>query len=363
MKGKFISLTVFCLFQVIIFAQDKSVLLSENELKVMKTALDEDTLLAYYAKRFDGDPVHLFEKFKRNIRTSDSLFQYDQENITPISDLGSTKSFEMIPLIDWFTEGDSLLGEAGVAYLIRTDDTTILFDVGRNKQNTDPSPLLKNMNRLGIHIEDIDIIVISHPHGDHTGGPEWRKKKTFSLTNHQLDLGQKQVYTPTPMTYPGLQPIHTPKPTKIAKGVMTIGVIDCPLFIGVVQEQAIAINVEGKGIVIISGCGHQTIERILQRADCLFEKPIYGLLGGFHLPISTGRNISKAYLYVITNRFPWDPLSSTDISNIIDFVKKKGVRFVGISGHDTCDSSIAMFRDAFGDSYIDIIVGEKIILE
>jgi len=360
MKGKLISLTVFCLFPVIICAQDKSVLLSETELKAMKTALHEDTLLAYYVERFNGDPVHLFENFKRNIRTSDSLFQYDQEHITPLSDLGSTKRFELIPLIDWFTKDDSLVGEAGVAYLIRTDDTTILFDVGRNKQNTDPSPLLMNMNRLGVRVEDIDIIVISHPHGDHTGGPEWRKKKTFSLTTHQLDLGQKKVYTPIPMTYPDLQPIHTPKPTKIAKGVMTIGVIDCPLFFDVVQEQAIAINVEGKGIVIVSGCGHQTIERILHRVDCLFEEPIYGLLGGFHLPISTGRNISKVYLYVITNRFPWDPLTTAEISDIIDFVKKKGVRFVGISGHDTCDESINMFKEAFGDSYIDIVVGDKI---
>jgi 7,8-dihydropterin-6-yl-methyl-4-(beta-D-ribofuranosyl)aminobenzene 5'-phosphate synthase len=359
MKRKIISLTVFILFPLIICAQEKSVSLSENELKAMNSALKEDTLLAYYIKWPGEESVKLYENFKTNLRRADSLFQYDQENLMPLSDLGTTKQFEMIPLVDWFTKDDNLVGEAGVAYLIRTDDTTILFDMGRNKQNTDPSPLLMNMNRLGVRIEDIDIIVISHPHGDHLGGTEWRKKKTFSLTTHQLDLGQRQVYTPVPMTYPGLQPIHTSKPTKIAKGVMTIGVIDCPLFIGIVQEQAIAINVEGKGIVIVSGCGHQTIERILQRTDCLFEEPIYGLLGGFHIPTSTGRNISKAYQYFITNRLPWEPLTKEDVSNIIDFMKIRGVRFVGISGHDTCDQSINLFREAFGDSYI-VVVGDKI---
>jgi 7,8-dihydropterin-6-yl-methyl-4-(beta-D-ribofuranosyl)aminobenzene 5'-phosphate synthase len=165
------------------------------------------------------------------------------------------------------------------------------------------------------------------------------------------------------MTYPGLQPIHTPKPTIIAKGVATIGVIDCPMFHGNVKEQAVAINVKDKGIVVISGCGHQTIERILQRTEKLFDEPIYGLFGGFHLPISEGRNITKSYQYFITNRLPWIPYTAEDILKDITLLKQRSVMLVGISGHDTCDSSIVMFRDAFRDSYVDIAVGNKIIIE
>ena len=163
------------------------------------------------------------------------------------------------------------------------------------------------------------------------------------------------------MTYPGLQPEYIPKPTKIAKGVATIGVIPCPLFFANTQEQALAINVKDKGIVIVSGCGHQTIERIIQRTESLFVEPIHALLGGFHLPVTEGRNIHKYYQYFLTNRLPWKPLTVSEVSSMVDLLKKKGVKFVGISGHDSCDSSIDMFKDAYKNSYIDIVVGEKIV--
>jgi 7,8-dihydropterin-6-yl-methyl-4-(beta-D-ribofuranosyl)aminobenzene 5'-phosphate synthase len=362
MKKILISIAIFLLLPVIIYSQDKSSIISQSEIDEMKQALKEDSLLVQIVNRLGGDAEKLYKNFKKNILYSDSLFKYNQEHIKPFHDLGCTRRFELLPLIDWFTVDDSLSGEAGVAYLIRTDDTTILFDVGLNKHDTDPSPLLMNMNKLGVNLEDIDVIVISHPHGDHTGGSKWSQKNTFSLTSTQLDLGNKQIFTPIPMTYPGQQPIHSPQPTKIAKGVATIGIISCPLFHDLVQEQALAFNVENKGIVIVSGCGHQTIEKMLQRTERLFTEPIYGLLGGFHLPISVGRNITKIYQYFITNRLPWMPLTETEISHIIDLMKQKGVKIVGISGHDSCDSSISLFREAFGNSYFEIAVGNIITL-
>jgi len=69
------------------------------------------------------------------------------------------------------------------------------------------------------------------------------------------------------MTYPGLKPICTENPTIIGKGVATIGTIPSQLFLfGFTHEQALAVNVEGKGIVLIVGCGHQTLPKILKRA-------------------------------------------------------------------------------------------------
>ncbi len=112
----------------------------------------------------------------------------------------------------------------------------------------------------------------------------------------------------------------------------------------------------------VSGCGHQTINRILQRTECLFDVPIYGLLGGFHLPLSVGRNITKNYQYYLTDKLPWIPLTTIDVSNTITLLKQKGVRIVGLSAHDSCDLSISMFKEAFRDSLVDIVVGNKIIL-
>lgn len=363
MKEALIFMAVLFLVPVITHSQDEPAMLSQTEIDEMLSALDEDSLLAQYIEWLGGDPEALYENFKGALHNADSAFEHDQERLAPFSDLGTTRHFEMLPLVDWFTGSDSLVGEAGVSYLIRTDNATILFDVGRNAEDRDPSPLLANMERLGVSIDDIDVIVISHPHGDHVGGGKWARTNTFSLTAHQLDLGQKKVFTPIPMNYPGLEPIHASQPTKIAEGVATIGVISCPMFHGVAQEQAIAVNLDGKGIVIVSGCGHQTIGKILARAECLFDEPLYGMLGGFHLPVSEGRNITKEYQYFVTSRLPWKPLSAEDISSDIALLKGAGVKVVGISGHDSCDLSIGMFREAFGESYVEIAVGDKITLD
>ncbi len=329
------------------------------EIAALNKALNEDTLFAQGVNMF-GDPVQLYVDFKSKVKKSDSIWINDQKNLKILDNIGYTERFEMIPLIDWFTKDSTLIGEAGVSYLIRTDEATILFDIGLNSQNTHPSPLLINMKQLGVSLDEIDMIVISHNHGDHVGGNQWTGKNTFSLTKNQIDLGQKIVYTPTPMEYPGLKPIYSREPLKIAKGISIIGVIPCPMFFTYFGEQALAINVKNKGIVIITGCGHQTIEKIILRSELLFNEPIYGLLGGFHLPVSEGRNIGKIYQYFITGRLPWDPLTISDIQKNIDFLINHGIKIVGISGHDSCDESINAFKKAYENNYYDITVGQNI---
>lgn len=362
MRKIFLPIALLILIGAKEISQVKSSVLSQSEIDEFTAATKADTLLARWFAEVPN-PLSMYESFKRDLGTSDSLWRKDQAQISPFADLGSTRRFEMLPLIDWFTDIDSLIGEAGVAYLIRTDDATILLDVGANDGNTDPSPLLKNMKKLGVSIEDIDVIVISHPHGDHLGGDVWQEKKSFSLTSHQMPLGNKRAFVPIPMTYPGLEPVCSRQPAKIAKGVATIGLIDCPLFFGHTVEQAIAVNVENRGIVLISGCGHQTIPKLIQRASRLFREPLYGMLGGLHLPLTVGRNIAPYLHYFITGRLPWKPFTRDDIADLVTLAKQNGVRIVGISGHDTCDSTIAMFRKAFGKSYLDIAVGKKITID
>jgi 7,8-dihydropterin-6-yl-methyl-4-(beta-D-ribofuranosyl)aminobenzene 5'-phosphate synthase len=219
------------------------------------------------------------------------------------------------------------------------------------------------MIRLGIKPEDIDIIVISHNHGDHVGGDKWAENNTFSLTSYQLPLKQMPIYTPVEMTYPGLKLAYIPKPTKIARGVSTLGVIHNPVFFADIGEQAIAVNVENKGIVIISGCGHQSIEKILLRAEMLFNEPIYGVLGGFHYPLEVERNISWIQKYVVVGKLPWEQLTVDDIKKNCEFLKARNIKLVGLSAHDSSDGSIAIFKQEFPVEYVNIKVGEKISLE
>ena len=332
--------------------------LSQSELDGLTEALKRDSVLARAVTTF-GEPVKLYEAFKENLQRCDSLWKYDQARLEPMADIGSTKKFELLPLIDRVTNDDRLIGENGVSYLIRTDDATILFDVGLNRENADPSPLLKNMKTLGVRLDEIDIIVISHPHGDHTGGA-WGENGTFSLTSRQIDLKGKRVYTPVPMEYPGLKVTYSPQPVVIAKGVATLGVIACPFFFGETVEQSLAVKVEGKGVIIISGCGHETVEKLIQRCERLFPGPLYGLIGGLHLPMPDGKDINPFIKYFVTGRLPWRFLTPEDILQTIGMLKRKEVRLVGISGHDSSESAIAIFRKAFGSSYIDIAVGKTV---
>jgi 7,8-dihydropterin-6-yl-methyl-4-(beta-D-ribofuranosyl)aminobenzene 5'-phosphate synthase len=343
-------------------AQPTSLILTDEELSNLQAALERDTNLVQLIDYFGEDPVELYEQYKMAVHRSDSIWHHDQHTLTHIDNIGVTEHLEILPLIDWFTEEESLKGEAGVAYLIRTDQAVILFDLGRNPQNVDPSPLIRNMEKLGITIDVIDFIVISHNHGDHTGGGKWSRQNTFSFTGHQIELEEKQIYTPEEMTYPGFQPIHASKPVKICEGVGTTGVIPGPLFFSDIGEQALLVNVKDKGIVAISGCGHQTMEKLVMRTELLFDEPIYGILGGFHLPISTGRNIGVFYQYLVTGHLPWDPLTREDIENHVKMLNRTGVKIVGISAHDSCDESIDIFRKAYKDNYRDIIVGRKITL-
>ncbi len=210
-----------------------------------------------------------------------------------LAGLGSTRVLEVLPLVDWNVANSRLRGEAGVSYLIRTDQSSILFDVGGNLEGTDPSPLVANMRQLGIKLADIDTIVISHNHTDHVGGLQMAMGRTFSLDYRQVDLQGKRVFVPISMTYPGIEPIVARAPTVLAPGVATTGPIPSRIYIGPVNEQALAINVEGKGLVLIVGCGHQTVPRLLERTAELFDGPIYGVIGGLHYPVPHGRWINK----------------------------------------------------------------------
>jgi len=343
-------------------AQKKSSELTRDEVIKMNTEIKADTNLSKLLGLF-GEPVDLYKQYKINLWRADSIWNHDQQTIKKIRDLGTTRRFEMIPLIDWFTSDDNFTGEAGVSYLIKTDEATILFDLGVNAKEEDPSPLQRNMARFGIKTDDIDIIVISHNHGDHVGGDKWGEKNTFSFTSNQPPLKQMPVYTPVEMTYPGLKPVYTPQPTKIAKGVATIGVIHNPVFFADIGEQALAVNVENKGIVIILGCGHQSIEKILQRTEVLFAEPIYGVLGGFHYPMEETRNIGWIYKYVVVGKLPWERLTVSDIKKNCELIKARNIKMVGLSSHDSSDGPIAIFKQEFPAAFVNIRVGERISLD
>lgn len=276
-----------------------------------------------------------------------------------LAGMGSTRRLEILPLVDWLTAAPGLRTEAGVSYLVRTDASTILFDVGGNLQGESPSPLEANMQRLGVRLQDIDTIVISHAHMDHVGGLAFARAGTFSLGRTQRDLGGKRVVVPSPMSYPGVQPVVAREPTVLSAGVATTGPITGQLAIGPVQEQALAVNVAGLGIVLVVGCGHQGLPKLLERTAKLFDEPLHGIVGGLHYPVPRGRIVSagmdvQRWATYGTTAGP----SPDDVQREIDLLASRRPQWVSLSAHDSSDEMIERFRTTFGARYHDLRVGE-----
>lgn len=234
-------------------------------------------------------------------------------------ELGGTGSLSILPLFEAWTSSNELQSGHGVSYLIKTDEANILMDLGNNEQNLEPAPLLHNMNQLGIAMDEIDTLVISHNHPDHVGGVvNWKRSEP------ELALD----------------------PMVIAPGVASLGrqsfVQPFPfcLWEPLGLEQSLVVNVEGKGLVIIMGCGHPSMERIIERAEAIFSQPVIGIVGGLHY----GR------------------ADEEELKPHIDFLALRNPELVALSPHDSSGGVLQVFEAAFPKAYRYITVGRAIEL-
>ena len=125
----------------------------------------------------------------------------------------------------------------------------ILFDTGNNGQD-----LLSNFQQLHIDPHIIDRVVLSHDHWDHTGGLKALQK----VNNHTRVIWPKDFANPK----------------EISPGIFTTGALG-----KLPKEQSLVVTTQ-KGNVVVTGCAHPGLDRILQTAGELGR--IYGVLGGFH---------------------------------------------------------------------------------
>jgi 7,8-dihydropterin-6-yl-methyl-4-(beta-D-ribofuranosyl)aminobenzene 5'-phosphate synthase len=276
---------------------------------------------------------------------------------------GAVSSLSVLPLIDYYTADDSLVGEAGVSYLVKADDTTILFDVGENEKRAPRSPLAHNMEELGVARDDIDAVVISHRHVDHTGGFKAQRAKTFMLSPDDTAPLAVPAYVPEEMTHASADVKVVTDPVEIAPGVYSTGTIARSLWLlGMTPEQALTVNVKDKGVVLIMGCGHQTLERAIERTESLFDEPLYGVIGGLHLPVTGSRAPYGIQRVIGTGKPPWQRVTEDDVRATVDHLKEKDPKLVAISAHDSCDWTLGEFREAFGERYRDVVVGREIVV-
>ena len=142
-----------------------------------------------------------FVELRNRRGVAEAEAEFAEREPARIADLGATQTLSILPLVDWHTSGPGLRGEMGVSYLVETDEHRILFDVGHNAKEESPSPLEHNMEALGVALDSIDTIFISHNHFDHVGGKQRQRDKTFSIGLEPVPLPGVQVFVPISMTY------------------------------------------------------------------------------------------------------------------------------------------------------------------
>lgn len=219
------------------------------------------------------------------------------------------------------------LGTAwGFSAYITYKEEKILFDSGGSG-----SLLLSNLAVLNINPEEIESVILSHEHDDHTGGLQ-------SLLNAGAD---PKLYIP-PSFSSGFKNrfrnqtrlIEVGSGMEIAPGIYSTGELGRSI-----PEQGLVIDTS-QGLVLITGCAHPGVDRMVQAVHDHFEKEIYLVLGGFHL----GNE------------------SDARVNQIIDVFQSLGVKHAAPC-HCTGDRAIGMFRNAYGEDFIRVGVGAVISLE
>jgi 7,8-dihydropterin-6-yl-methyl-4-(beta-D-ribofuranosyl)aminobenzene 5'-phosphate synthase len=210
------------------------------------------------------------------------------------------------------------LGQHGVSFLLEgakgSDVMRILVDVGQNSQ-----ALLDNMKLMNISPSIIDAVVLTHCHYDHTQGVARVVKETgkrdIRVIAHR-DIFRLNFITEPYLRHVGIMPgdsreeiekaggslLLTKDPVKLMSGITTTGevkrqtdfeevgitlkTIEGGEVVGdqMLDDISVVANVNGKGLVIMTGCSHAGIVNIARHAVELTGcDKIEGILGGLHL--------------------------------------------------------------------------------
>ena len=212
----------------------------------------------------------------------------------------------------------------GFSCFIEGLEKTILFDTGKNGHI-----LLSNMGKLGIRPEEIDLVFLSHAHKDHTDGLDILLTKNSKIEVWLPNFFSSSFKESVKSAGATVEEVDNFK--KICEGAYTSGVIP-----GWIKEQSLILDTD-KGLIVVTGCAHPRIVKIILTAKELLEKSIYMVLGGFHLAGFTEEEIEE-----ITSRF-----------------RALGVLKVGPC-HCSGDKCRIIFAKEYQDDFIKIGAGKEI---
>jgi 7,8-dihydropterin-6-yl-methyl-4-(beta-D-ribofuranosyl)aminobenzene 5'-phosphate synthase len=196
-------------------------------------------------------------------------------------------------------------GEPAVSYYIEDEDSSLLLDVGYSDL------FIKNATAFGVSLKNIDAIVISHGHDDHTGGLKYyfeQNKNDISIIAHPDAFREKTIGN-LKICCPILQAelkkkcnlVLSKEPRQISKHITFLGeipqinnfenrkpigkqMVNETFTDDYVMDDTALVYKDDHGIYIITGCSHSGICNIVEYAkEVCKENRILGIIGGFHL--------------------------------------------------------------------------------
>jgi len=236
------------------------------------------------------------------------------------SDTGAIK---VTILYDNYVYAEGTQSDWGFACMIQGTEKTILFDTG-----TKGDILFHNIRALKMDPKKVEMVILSHEHGDHIGGlPAFLEQNSDVAVFYPISFSDEFVRT---LANKRVKAIPVDKPVQLCQGVYTTGEMRG----GPIAEQSLILDTS-EGLVIITGCSHQGILNILKRAKSMFDKKILIVFGGFHL------------------------LEHSDeaVEEIISQFKETGVSRCGAT-HCTGERQIGLFAEAYGSQFVKMGVGQ-----
>jgi 7,8-dihydropterin-6-yl-methyl-4-(beta-D-ribofuranosyl)aminobenzene 5'-phosphate synthase len=264
-------------------------------------------------------------------------------------------------LYDAFGTDAAMTKDWGFSALVEVAGKRILFDTGDNADI-----FAANVKAKAVDLTKLDFVVLSHRHSDHMAGLSYvlsvnptvkiyAPKEAFGIFGSSLPSSfyRKDESLPPEMRYYGGQPPEIMKfgaawggahfelidqTTEIAPGVSLIALVSDAPGTRELKELSLAVNTPD-GMVLVVGCSHPGIERIVEAAAAINPK-IHLIAGGFHLVAAPDDVIARV------------------TTSLKDKFKVGNVA----PGHCTGEPMFAAVKKAFGDRYLYAGLGTSVPL-